>query len=77
MTIREKINDGSTFEFESTGQMIIDKSSGTKEITATGRLEPMDMDRSLFHYSFDQEDLSQPVYNSGQFGSRLYKGLPM
>ncbi|MFC1799798.1 LamG-like jellyroll fold domain-containing protein [Candidatus Eisenbacteria bacterium] len=76
MTVREKAGDGTEFIYESTGEMIIDKASGQKMISGSGRLEPIDADRILFHYAFDQEDLSDGVYNSGQFGSKLYVGMP-
>jgi len=77
MVIREKVGDGTEFIYESTGRMIIDKASGEKVISGSGRLEPIDTDRILFHYAFDQEDLSGGIHNSGQFGSRLYRGIPL
>lgn len=74
MQVREKVGDGSRYIYETTGEMVIDKSSGDKQITGSGRLAPLDLQRDLFHYSFDQADLSDGVRNSGQFGSRLYRG---
>jgi hypothetical protein len=74
--IREKTGDGSEFVYETTGKMIIDKASGQKVISGLGKLEPIDSNRILFHYAFDQQDLLDGVHNSGQFGSRLYRGIP-
>jgi len=76
ITVREKAGDGTEFVYQSTGKMIIDKSSGTKVISASGRLEPIDADRILLHYAFDREDQSGGIHNSAQFGSRLYGGNP-
>lgn len=76
MFIREKVGDGSRYVYETTGSMVIDKSTGKKAIQTSGRLTPLDLKKELFHYSFDQQSLVEGVANFGQFGNRLYRGQP-
>ncbi|MBE0679106.1 MAG: metallophosphoesterase [Bacteroidales bacterium] len=61
------------FHFQTTGQLIIDKTSGEKVISGAGALTPVDREGLLVHYGF--EDLAARIENTGLFGPKILYGI--
>ncbi|MCU0379110.1 MAG: metallophosphoesterase [Bacteroidales bacterium] len=62
------------FQFHTTGQLVIDKTSGEKVITFEGALTPLDREGLLVHYGFEDPAPVTRVENTGLFGPKILYG---
>jgi len=62
------------FQFQSTGQLVIDKTSGEKVISSSGALTPVDREGLLVHYGFEDPDPVDRISNTGSFGPGILYG---
>jgi hypothetical protein len=70
---REKKSE-TDYVYETTGTLVIDKTSGDKKVTSSGSLNPIDRKGLLIHYGFEDIEPFKRISNSGVFGPKLYYG---
>lgn len=70
---REKPNEDD-FVFETTGKLVIDKTSAERRIISSGWLTPIDREGLLVHYAFEDTEPVKRIENSGIFGPRILYG---
>jgi len=70
---REK-KDENEYIYETTGKLVIDKTSGQKKVTYSGSLSPIDREGLLIHYAFEDNGPVTRISNTGVFGPKLYYG---
>jgi hypothetical protein len=62
------------FQFQTTGQLVIDKTSGEKVISSSGVLTPVDREGLLVHYGFEDPAPATRIENTGLFGPKILYG---